>query len=473
MRHRRAAWLFATVATIGLLIDIGPQFLVVITERGPTAMSCDRFFSETRPPAWVRLTGCQFGSDDIVVDTFSIRSPRSFVRLRPSTEATDDPRPLFWERSQAPAAPTSGTRSGIAGLVDSSPLYTLPAEFRDQHARILYSTKPNGPEVLLLTTVIVAYIVALANTLRGRAWRRPRLRTPRSPVMPDRATLRVVNPLLETVNARRHPIAQARRQARSWWTLIQASVTLIVSVCLLVAVVFVFVARGFRAGLWSLLVAAIIVERLSRRVFRKIQLTAAEAQQHDRRPPVLLLRSFVDDRVTFSSMDQTTMSELVSEYFNGIGPVIAIQDPRTVAPTLGPYATRVDSSHWPQHVKDLIGRAAIVLVFVGRTPGIGAELAMLAEQAALNRTCLLFAPVTPNESLDRWEFLNGFVQERVPALAPLETIDGYRKLRAAYFSSQGQLTVLCTQHGNRTAYERTLQLLVHEWARRPRSTAQV
>ena len=196
--------------------------------------------------------------------------------------------------------------------------------------------------------------------------------------------------------------------------------------------------------------------------------SASEILATDTRAPVLLLRSFADDDfvLTTWSWAEKTLTRLVSEYFNGVGPVIKVPPRREKLPEVGPYAVDpLRDDEWFDEVRKLVRTASVVVVLVGRSPGIIAELTMLCDEGALGKTRLLFPPVRGDELVTRWESFNELI-EKLSALAPLRGID-YRQLRAAYFDPQGDLVAVCTAQATYRAYEVTVESIV-----RPRFSGQ-
>ncbi len=141
--------------------------------------------------------------------------------------------------------------------------------------------------------------------------------------------------------------------------------------------------------------------------------TPAEIAERDKRPPILYLRSFVDDNLrirTRSSARRLWFDNYVSralalvfirpkEPFEEIivwqlwwhGPVIAVGDPRRVGHRLGSPRLFLSDEEWQHRVSDLMGSARIIVVVLGRTEGLAWELQRIG-QLGLDGKLLLALP---------------------------------------------------------------------------------
>jgi hypothetical protein len=278
--------------------------------------------------------------------------------------------------------------------------------------------------------------------------------------------LKIVNPLLlPDVGSLRLENSIFRRRPEAGWPLFRNLVlSLLLVACSIVIAVMLGEPWAWLAG-WLPIFAFLGAVKLWKHGLRYAIPAAAEVRATDSRPPVLLLRSFLDEQVNvgdplFSSSEIQTLTHLASDYFNNVGPVVALPNPKEKLPRFGPFQVDApaEDEDWRDLVRVLSREASLVVVCVGRTPGVVEELILLADETLLSKTRLLFPPVGREELAERSEFLRGLV-DRIPALAPLRSID-YRLLRAAYFDLQGDLVALCTEWPTRKAYERAIQVLV-------------
>jgi len=211
----------------------------------------------------------------------------------------------------------------------------------------------------------------------------------------------------------------------------------------LIVITSAYVAIASRA-FWLAVIGLFAAISLWREALIEAMPMASEVHDAARKAPVLLLRSFADEEVKFSSLswNAMTLERLIAEYFNAIGPVIKVPAPGDTRRGIGAYKTEpLSDDRWRDGVREKMREASVIIALVGRTPGIKDELIMLSNDRALGKTRLFFPPVAADEVLTRWESFNGLVQH-VPSLAPLTEVD-YRTLRAAYFDAQSNLADCC------------------------------
>lgn len=138
--------------------------------------------------------------------------------------------------------------------------------------------------------------------------------------------------------------------------------------------------------------------------------TPGEKLCRDSRAPVLYLRSFdrdaeashiyasVHDFSTTGTPQQmklvktTTGSEEdhITQFFDQVGPVVAIGDPNDMAPTIGAaryYMNKGDN--WQDVAETLIHKASMVLLHAGRTDGLLWELEMVIQKIPPERIIVL------------------------------------------------------------------------------------
>lgn len=130
---------------------------------------------------------------------------------------------------------------------------------------------------------------------------------------------------------------------------------------------------------------------------RRVAARAASAPVQSGEPIVLYLRPFGAD-AHLAGMDSTgTMYGVVGSYltyeeqlqnaFRTVGPMLAISRPNEELPPTGAY--RTVAAQWQQTVIELLGRAALVIVTLGRSQGIRWEIARAVERVPPHRLLLL------------------------------------------------------------------------------------
>jgi hypothetical protein len=109
--------------------------------------------------------------------------------------------------------------------------------------------------------------------------------------------------------------------------------------------------------------------RLYRRGRQHTALLGEEVVGRDTRPPIVYLRSFSDE-VAIAREE-----EILATIFGEAGPFVAIGRPGDPLPPLGASRFYVADANWQGFVASLLGKASLVLVLAGRTPGLVWEVA--------------------------------------------------------------------------------------------------
>lgn len=156
-----------------------------------------------------------------------------------------------------------------------------------------------------------------------------------------------------------------------------------------------------------------------------------------RAAPILLLRSFQDDRETVRANNsmiaapfralrrRVYVEEIVAEVAFQQGPLIAVADPGARRPPLGAARENLSDDAWRPYVARLIERSARIVVILGQTPGLLWEIDQIAARGALRRTIF----IVPRRDVDAAVLVG-----RVPALAPLRgAAEAARDARVIFF----------------------------------------
>jgi len=122
--------------------------------------------------------------------------------------------------------------------------------------------------------------------------------------------------------------------------------------------------------------------RLWRRSRQYGALGADEAMARDPRPPVLYLRSFADDgeaqataqtwreRARNLVATPVTPEQEMADLLDAVGPVVAIGKPGETLPELGAARLYVSDDRWQAKVQELMGKARLVVIRLGASPGL-------------------------------------------------------------------------------------------------------
>lgn len=129
----------------------------------------------------------------------------------------------------------------------------------------------------------------------------------------------------------------------------------------------------------------------------------------DPRPPVVYLRSFLDDPVASKEEPQSTEGAMpgmvypgpteeqqLDAIMNQIGPFIAIGDPNEKLPQLGAARTYVSGAEWKDRVLAWVLRAKLVVLRAGTTEGFWWEVETVVKNVKPERIIFL-VPLTPAE----------------------------------------------------------------------------
>lgn len=100
---------------------------------------------------------------------------------------------------------------------------------------------------------------------------------------------------------------------------------------------------------------------------------AEEVLANDKRPPVIYLRSFANEKHV-SDVEQS-----FSKMFETVGPFVAIGAPGERLPPLGAARLYLEDDNWQAKVAEFLQRAKLVLIYGGETPGLGWEVGKVRE----------------------------------------------------------------------------------------------
>ena len=136
----------------------------------------------------------------------------------------------------------------------------------------------------------------------------------------------------------------------------------------------------------------------------------------DDRVPVLLLRSFTDDRLTIRSrrhdraglLDQLALGsrdrfeEVLASTMAKFGPVVAVGTPgEQLAPALGAVRREFSDEDWQQAVHSLAEEAPFIVLVVGRSEGTVWEMRRIVDAGLTHKTILVIPPVGRSEERRR------------------------------------------------------------------------
>lgn len=170
---------------------------------------------------------------------------------------------------------------------------------------------------------------------------------------------------------------------------------------------------AFRLVSIPLVLAALAPMTLMRR-FAMRALRTREAQ--DDRPPILLLRSFVDDGIKVrargnqrrSLIDRLSLrrwerfEEVIAAALSVQGPVEAVsQVGERLPPALGAVRRQLTNEEWQDRVRALMSEAQLICITLGRTESLAWEIERIASLGYLGKTVFVVPPTTRAEHIKR------------------------------------------------------------------------
>jgi hypothetical protein len=128
---------------------------------------------------------------------------------------------------------------------------------------------------------------------------------------------------------------------------------------------------------------------------RYLQTDAASLLIADKRPPVLLLRSFADDNREKLVTDKRQLIDFSLEtrlaaYFAKFGPFIAVDAPNEEIVVIGAARAQLRDSEWQRVVTGWIEQARYIIMIIGQTQWVDWELRKILEKDQLQKLILLF-----------------------------------------------------------------------------------
>jgi hypothetical protein len=151
-----------------------------------------------------------------------------------------------------------------------------------------------------------------------------------------------------------------------------------------------------------------VTYRLSRRL---ALMSAAKVVDRDQREEILLLRSFLDDRVKIrahrtgrqSLVERLTLrrrdrfEEIITWALWRFGPVVTLGEPGTRLPAIGAAREYFSNDAWRPAVEEKIASSQLIVMGVGRTRSLVYEVSRIRQAGALSRTLFVFPPVAISE----------------------------------------------------------------------------
>jgi hypothetical protein len=186
---------------------------------------------------------------------------------------------------------------------------------------------------------------------------------------------------------------------------------------------------------WAVLLALILATLLWRMARWNLTPEACFVLSLDRRPPILLLRSFRDDHAAVApaalwkrllqpvlwpvraildaagakaastalrGITRRRIEEVAAESLRDAGPFIAIGDRDDRPPELGAFRAELPDDDWKGPARRWIRDARLIVMVMGTTPSVQWELQTIVAEGALAKLILLMPPTGVSGRAERW-----------------------------------------------------------------------
>jgi hypothetical protein len=168
---------------------------------------------------------------------------------------------------------------------------------------------------------------------------------------------------------------------------------------------------------WVLVLILVLLSSYPMMVARRLAMRALRRESlADARPPVLLLRSFADDkrrvrargRHRGSLIDQLSLrrwerfEEIVAHALGAWGPVLAVgQVGEKLPPALGAVRRQFTNDEWETAVSELMNQAQLICVSMGRSESLAWEIRRILANGHIRKTIFVFPPTSAIEQRRR------------------------------------------------------------------------
>jgi hypothetical protein len=223
--------------------------------------------------------------------------------------------------------------------------------------------------------------------------------------------------------------------------------------------------------------AATILERGSNGIFfliglalllrsrRYFQTDADQLLAVDRRPPILLLRSFADDAkggwrviLSFPRLFDYSLELRLARYFLNFGPFVAVGRPNEALPQIGAARKSFDDGEWQEAVLAWAKSAQLIAIFVGPTNWVNWEVSQVISLNLTDRLILLmpesrfWLPWKHSTAMQQRLAMLVQVTASTPWSAPVSQVTGARSIRAILLGRDGSITIVRSRLRRRDSY---------------------
>jgi hypothetical protein len=232
------------------------------------------------------------------------------------------------------------------------------------------------------------------------------------------------------------------------------------------------VSMGQQSGRLAVIAVVLIAARAVWRVGTRFNLRQRDAIILKDKPPVLLLRSFVDDVAGIPPnaliprllWRRKRLEETIGAELTRAGPFVAIGKPGERLPQLGAHRLYVGDADWQQVVTSYITRAEPIILIAGTTTWVQWELSNIAALGRMNRLLIVFPRSTDAERTARWQNLK-LALDGTPWSVAADAIDITGAL-AIFMQAEG-FVVIRSRAAHGSDYQGALRVATYLMGRRP------
>lgn len=211
------------------------------------------------------------------------------------------------------------------------------------------------------------------------------------------------------------------------------------------------------------LAVVLIAARAIWRLGTRFNLRRRDAIILKEKPPVLLLRSFVDDiagippsaLVPRLLWRRKRLEETIGKELAQAGPFVAIGKPGETLPQIGAQRLYVADTEWQEVVTSYIARAKPIILIAGKTTWVQWELASIVTAARVAHLLIVFPRSADAERAERWQNLKPAFAD-TPWSAAAETVD-IKGALAVFVRGEG-LVVIKSRAAHESDYEAALRV---------------
>lgn len=173
---------------------------------------------------------------------------------------------------------------------------------------------------------------------------------------------------------------------------------------------------GYIIAFWGILLLAVFLMTqaamaLKRRARKLTRESFEETVRSDPRPPILFLRSFLDDQVTLprpplyvtywlAEPTPRRLDHALVERFSTLAPFVAIGKPGEEDLPFGAARFYVPDDEWESKVKEFAASAHSIVVIADESPGVKWEVERMLEEPFVRKSFFLASPRLGNRGLE-------------------------------------------------------------------------